>query len=339
MTDQPLTVLDQVVIASGRQPRSRVFAGVHLLPDGQLLVGYREGSDHLVTDDGAILTTRSADHGRTWSDPMAVFALPGWDCAGGNRSILLPDGSLLMFVFKARWCARENEPAERESHVLTTRSYDGGRTWNAFEGEVQLFDGWTEPYAHGKLLLTADGKWLLPVHGADSLGDTTYSTLSVSSDEGQSWTRRSVIARSGEINYYETDLVCLDNGRWVGVIRTNDPPFDSYRVFSDDDGLTWTDPQRTGFLGPTPRLFTLRSGALLCAYRDRDPQRPGVSVSVSRDDGLTWQYAGQLVPATDWNCGYPDMVRLPAGEIFCVYYTAYQDGDSQVRGLWLRDET
>ncbi len=340
MSNQPLTILDEVVIAAGRQPRSRVFAGVHLLQKGELLVGYREGTDHLVTDDGAIMMTRSADNGRTWSDPIAVFALPGWDCAGANRILQLEDGLLLMFVFQARWHrSGDNGSPQRETHVFATRSSDGGRTWSEFGPEVQLFDGWTEPYAHGELLLADDGNWLLPVHGADCVGDTTYSTLAASTDEGQTWSRRAVIAAAEGTNFYETDLIRLEDGRLLGVIRTDDSPFETFQAYSSDDGHSWTDPQSTGFRGPTPRLFRLRSGALLCAYRDRDPERPGVSYSMSENGSQEWRFAGRLYESIDWNCGYPDMVRLPSDEIFCVFYTAYRDGDSEIHGLWLRDET
>ena len=240
MSDQPITVLDRVVVASGGQPRSRVFAGVHVLPDGELLVGYREGSDHLMTDDGAIMMTRSVDIGRSWSDPSTIVAIPGWDCAGGNRILQLVDGQLLMFVFQARWRTEGNSTPERESHVLPTRSSDSGKTWSALGSELKLFQGWTEPYAHGKLMKSEDGSWLMPVHGADRVGSTTYSTLAASPDGGRTWNRRGVIAQAEGVNFYETDVLRLDDGRLLGAIRSDDPPFDTYQAYSSDEGLTWS---------------------------------------------------------------------------------------------------
>ena len=53
----------------------------------------------------------------------------------------------------------------------------------------------------------------------------------------------------------------------------------------------------TGFLGANIKLLRLRSGAILCAYRDEDPQRRGVSVSISDDGGEQWRFAGQLYAA------------------------------------------
>ena len=60
-----MKVTDRVLIAAGPEPRSRALAGVQLLPNGDLLVGYRLASrhpvgDHDMIDDGAVVTTRSS---------------------------------------------------------------------------------------------------------------------------------------------------------------------------------------------------------------------------------------------------------------------------------------
>ena len=76
----------------------------------------------------------------------------------------------------------------------------------------------------------------------------------------------------------------------------------------------------------------------MCAYRDRDPEQLGVSASITRDGGKTWAFAGQLYAGADWNCGYPGLVTLPSGELFCVYYSCYDNqGNLEVHGLFLRE--
>ena len=268
-----MKVIDRVLIAAGPEPRSRALAGVQLLPNGDLLVGYRLASrhpvgDHDMIDDGAVVTTRSSDGGRTWSEPRPVAALPGWDCSGGNRMVQTPDGTLVMFVMKAR---RVGSP---ESHVHPIRSTDGGLTWGPMGPEMSLFGGSTEPHAMDRALITSGGDWMLPVYGADEPGGATYAAVAFSPDMGRTWGGKVVVARSSDITFYEAAVTRMPDGRFMAVIRTQDPPFDSYVSHSADEGRTWTEPRALPFQGQTPFLFLLHSGAIACFYRDRDPQPP-----------------------------------------------------------------
>ena len=332
-----MKIIDRVIIAGGPEPRSRALAGVQLLPDGDLLVGYRLASrhpvgDHDMIDDGALVTTRSADCGRTWSEPRPVAAIPGWDCSGGNRMVQTPDGDLVMFVMKAR---RVGTP---ESHVHPIRSTDGGLTWGPMDEELALFGGFTEPHAMDRALVTSDGDWMLPVYGSDEPGGTTYAAVGFSHDMGMTWGRKSVVARSSKITFYEPAVTRLPDGRFMAVVRTQDPPFDSYLSYSSDEGCTWSEPLPIPFRGQTPFLFGLRYGAVACFYRDRDQQRPGVSVSVTKDCGKSWEYSAQVYQGTDWNCGYPSVVRLSDGHLFCVYYSCYQGFNSEVHGVYISED-
>ena len=332
-----MKVIDRVLIAAGPEPRSRALAGVQLLPNGDLLVGYRLASrhpvgDHDMIDDGAVVTTRSSDGGRTWSEPHPVAALPGWDCSGGNRMVQTPDAALVMFVMKAR---RVGSP---ESHVHPIRSTDGGLTWGPMGPEMSLFGGSTEPHAMDRALTTSGGDWMLPVYGADEPGGATYAAVAFSPDMGRTWGGKVVVARSSDITFYEAAVTRMPDGRFMAVIRTQDPPFDSYVSHSADEGRTWTEPRALPFQGQTPFLFLLHSGAIACFYRDRDPQRPGVSVSVTADGGENWTYAAQVYRGKDWNCGYPSAVRLPDGRLFCVYYGCYEGFNSEVHGVYITED-
>ena len=332
-----MRVLDRVLIAGGPEPRSRALAGVQLLPNGGLLVGYRLASrhpvgDHDMIDDGAVVTTRSTDGGRTWSEPHPVAALPGWDCSGGNRMVLTPDGELVMFVMKAR---RVGMP---ESHVHPIRSVDAGLTWGPLGQELTLFGAFTEPHVMGNALVTRDGDWMLPIYGADEPGGDTYAAVAFTSDMGRTWGNKTVVARSQKTIFYEPAITRMPDGRFMAVIRTQDPPFESYQSNSSDEGRTWTEPRPLPFQGQTPFLFQLRSGAIACFYRDRYPRRPGVSVSVTADGGAEWTYTAQVYQGTDWNCGYPSVVRLSDGRLFCVYYSCYEGYGSEVQGVYISED-
>lgn len=335
-----LKILSRIVIAGGNEPRSRALAGLQLLDNGELLVGYRYASNHPVgdhekIDDGTVLTTRSTDNGYTWSVPQAVAAIPGWDCAGGNRMIQTPDGHLMMFVFQAQRANRRHP----ESHVYPTSSIDSGHTWGSFGAEVALFPGWTEPHAIGCMPVLQDGRWMISVYGADSKDGPTYTGVAFSKDKGLTWDNLSIIAKSPDISFYEAAILQLARGPFIAVIRTQDPPFTSYFSRSEDEGQTWTEPTPLPFRGQTPFLFKLSNQSILCIYRDRDPTQPGVGASLTTDGGESWKYIGQIYSGSDWNCGYPAMVRLVDESLFCVYYSCYKQKNSEVHGVHLKITT
>ena len=283
-------------------------------------------------DDGAVVTTRSSDGGRTWSEPRPVAALPGWDCSGGNRMVQTPDGTLVMFVMKAR---RVGSP---ESHVHPIRSTDGGLTWGPMGPEMSLFGGSTEPHAMDRALITSGGDWMLPVYGADEPGGATYAAVAFSPDMGRTWGGKVVVARSSDITFYEAAVTRMPDGRFMAVIRTQDPPFDSYVSHSADEGPNLDGAPRAPLPGQTPFLFLLQLRRHRLLLRDRDPQRPGVSVSVTADGGENWTYAAQVYRGKDWNCSYPSAVRLPDGRLFCVYYSCYEGFNSEVHGAYLTED-
>ena len=330
-------ILNRVIIAGDKEPRSRALAGLQLLGNGDLLVGYRYASNHPVgnhekIDDGTVMTTRSTDNGYTWNTPRPVVAIPGWDCGGGNRIIQTPDGNLMMFVFQAR---RANLTYP-ESHVYPSLSVDSGHTWGPFGAEVTLFSQWTEPHAIGSMPILQDGRWMMSVYGADGSDSPTYTGVAFSSDKGLTWDNLSIIAKNPDISFYETAILQLAERRFLAVIRTETPPFTSYFSRSEDDAQTWTAPRPLPFQGQTPFLFELSHQSILCIYRDRDPTRPGVGASVTSDVGENWEYLGQIYSGLDWNCGYPAIVRLADGNLFCVYYSCYQQNNSEVHGVHLR---
>lgn len=339
-----IEIVDRVVVVGGTEPRSRALTGIQLLPNGDLLVGYRDGSDHLTTNDGVVMTVRSTDGGQTWEEPRPVVAIPGWDCAGGRSMVQTPDGGLLMYVFQAR---RSHDP---EVHVYAIRSFDNGHTWGQMAPELSIFSGWTEPNTSGRMHVLSDGRWMIPAYGADSVsgvsnptgvasdGTTSYSVVAFSNDQGDTWNHLATVARDPAISFHELSIARLDHGKFLAVVRTQDPPFTSYRSYSSDEGRSWTTPEPLPFVGQTPFLIELSSGAIMCAYRDRDPQRLGVSASITRDGGETWDFAGQLYAGTDWNCGYPGLLTLPSGELFCVYYSCYDSsGNSEVQAVFFRE--
>ena len=120
--------------------------------------------------------------------------------------------------------------------------------------------------------------------------------VSVSDGAGTSYTPPVIIAAAPDRNYSDTDLVRLTDGCFLAVSREHVTKESVFAV-SADEGATWTPIRPTGFKGANIKLYRLRSGLVLSAYRDEDPARRGVSCSVSADGGASWRFVGQLYVA------------------------------------------
>ena len=119
-----------------------------------------------------------------------------------------------------------------------------------------------------------------------------------------------------------------------------------FAVSADEGAHLDTDPADR-VQGRNIKLYRLRSGLVLCVYRDEDPARRGVSCSVSADGGASWRFVGQLYvadPAVEHRpghlCGYPDLSLACGDAVACVLHT-YPDaaGRVELHLLRLRDRT
>ena len=96
--------------------------------------------------------------------------------------------------------------------------------------------------------------------------------------------------------------------RWWGVLST-----------SDDDGLTWTKPERLpdGILGPIKnKPIRLADGSLLCPSSTEDPQL-GWRVTIERtpDLGKTWTRVGPLNDGKALAAIQPSFLTHPGGKL------------------------
>ena len=80
------------VIIDRRPGRYLSFPDVGLDRSGNLVVVYREADQHVANEASVLLARRSADAGRTWSEPEILNARHG-HCPRLTR---LPDGELVV---------------------------------------------------------------------------------------------------------------------------------------------------------------------------------------------------------------------------------------------------
>lgn len=212
----------------------------------------------------------------------------GFNWASSGR---LRDGSIKLVKFVPGPAAAPNKAT-----IPIASSTDLGNSWSVVNSTVRE-DKWKFDWyrvTHG-LMELGDGTLLQPVYAGGSMnGKQGYFIVVLqSSDQGRSWTQRSLMNTDGDSG--ELAIARTTDGRLLAVTRSNEGSGNQTRpmkqTWSTDDGLTWG-PQQT-FVPPKglpsegilPELTLQANGAMLLSYG-----RPNNNVAVSWDGtGEKWQ--------------------------------------------------
>lgn len=221
----------------------------------------------------------------------------------------------------------------------TRHSDDGGRSWSphaflpALPDHPDILPG-QRPFhggaVRGRAVETADGTILLTGYTHHPTGGAYASHLFASTDRGESWERRAVIAHDpeGKAGFCETALYLDGRGVLTAFHRTTGLDDHLATSRSDDQGHSWRPWRRHAVIGHPYDPCPLPDGRLLLCggYRHKpyglrarvyDPltQSPDDAPEILvRDDG----------PSPD--LGYPWATVLPDGRALVCAYIADADG-------------
>lgn len=337
LDDSPIAVTESRLLFrdDGDSVRQRNCASLIRLGSGRILLAFRLGTGPSRRNDGAIMLSFTDDDGASWSEPHPLYGYPGWDgvLMGGFAS--LPNGDVRLLLGRLRIDLDLGGPEPADGwYVAATTSRDGGETWSELGPEIRLFPCWTELYGASNPHPVAGDRLLWACQGTLERDAGWQAGVVFTGPGGDDFGAPVVIAAAPDRDYADLDVIRLEDGRFLAVIREMAAK-DSVFALSADEGRTWTAPRPTGFKGANIKLVRLRSGAVLCLYRDENPSCPGVGCSVS-DDGEHWRSIGQLYAAGSDRadepgapCGYPDVVALADGSLLGVLHT-YPDADGRV---------
>lgn len=345
--DGPLELIGAQTLFEARPIGRRSAASVvRVESSGRLLLCFSEVAGPALRNQAALMTSRSDDGGSTWSEPLPVFAYPGWFCLamGGMARVADDNIKLLLGRILIDMSIGGTEPMTGW-WVASSTTRDGGDTWSEPSPEIRLFPHWTELYGASNPHRLSDGRLLWAVMGTLGRDVGWHAGVSVSDPGGDVLGAPTIIAQADGRDYSDIDVVRLGDGRFLAVIREHQTRQSVWST-SADEGATWSPIRPTAFKGSNIKLFRLRSGAVVCAYRDEDPDQRGVSLSLTADGGETWTPLGQLYAAGPEAmhepgsvCGYPDLVDLGGGKVGAVLHSYPTADGIQLHWLRLRDRS
>lgn len=279
---------------------------------------------------GGIVYKRSSDGGLTWGE-----RLPTPSSWGGSREVptlhrvVAPNGVRRVVLFSGLYPIRMSV------------SEDDGHSWSElhpigdYGGIVAM--GAVERLKNGDYLafFHDDGRFL---HGGGAAGKFFVYQVR-SRDGGLTWSSPRVIATHPDAHLCEPGAIRSPDGQVLALLlRENSRKLNSFVIFSEDEGATWSEPRQlpgsltgdrhTGRYAPDGRLFI--------SFRDRTLESPTPGDWVgwvgTWEDlrlGREGQYRVRLADNTKGSdCAYPGVERLPDGTFVATTYGHWAAGEA-----------
>ncbi len=296
-----------------------------LLEDGKTMICvYPKGHGR-----GAVVMKRSDDAGLTWSERLPVPE--NWATSKETPTIhrvIDAEGTKRLIMFSGLYPIR------------MAVSEDDGITWTPLEpigdygGVVTMAS--VERLANGDYmaLFHDDGRFLR--NKGERVGFEVYKVIS--KDGGLTWGQPMVIAKHPTAHLCEPGLVRSPDGKQMAVLlRENSRKLNSFVIFSNDEGETWSEPRQVqGALTGDRHIGRYApDGRLVLTFRDTTLDSP------TKGDWVGWvgtyedivenregQYRLRLMDNQKGaDCAYPGFECLPDGTFVATTYGHWTEGE------------
>ena len=335
---------------------SCAFPGICQLHDGTLIASFKAAARKIpdnATDHAAAVF--SYDNGKTWSDPVELFAPPVVDGCNTTMRVAyfceIKPGDLLCVcnavdaTLEALPYYNEETEGLKKTFILFSHSYDNGKTWEPLQRlQVGKFYDMPLPLT-GAPFITKDGRIGVQFEVNKHYYATEYwvhnSAVIYSEDGGHTWGNEVVITDCPDIYYWDQRLSALPDGRVCDIFWTFDRNKGDYINIhyceSADGGKSFSALKDTGLVGQPGNVLQAVDGGLLAIYINRDAA-PVIRLAKSAD-GNVWedvltvfdfgknmkekQNAGMNDVWTEmgkFNIGHPFLHRLQDGNILAYFY-------------------
>lgn len=329
------------------------------LPNGDLLCCWFAGSDEGNADISIVISRLNAG-ASAWTLPVKLSDDP--TRSEQNPSLFLAPGGEIWAMYTAQTArtpeTREGFNLQFTAEIRRKISTDNGVTWGPSE---TMFDR-SGSFCRQKIQVLSSGRWIFGnwiCFPDETRNGSDITVFQLSDDQGETWRSVEMPNSAGRVhaNVLETApgrLVCLLRSRFADRV---------YRSVSEDNGETWTEPQKTVLRNNNSSISAVRlqSGGLCLIYNDVSfntdtsrtvwpHQRCPVTIAISEDEGVTWPWRRIVEPGEGfvgpWNDAnnrryeYPVIMQDSEGMLHCAYSwgTRRQIKYVEVTEAWVRGE-
>ncbi len=325
------------------------------LPNGDLLAAWFQGSGERQADDVRILGARLPKGADTWGPVFEMADTPGLpDC----NPVLFLDAQERVWLFWVAVMANQWETSLLKYRRADTWEGGGAPAWDwqdtivlkpggGFAGKIAAGfeaigydqDMWAEyalPYDRQLVEAAQDktkrrmgwmtrchvhtlpsGRIVLPLYSDGfNLGLIAYSD-----DDGATWQASAPIVGLGPI---QPAIVRKSDGTLVAYCRDSGPdPRRALVATSTDQGETWSTATDTELAASSAsvQIRALEDGRWLFVHNDTEEGRHRLALSVSKNEGATWEVARYLEdkPADSGSFAYPSIIQAADGVVHITY--------------------
>ena len=271
----PLEVIEARTLFADAPPGRRSAASmVRIESTGRLLMCFSHVIGVELRNQAALVVTHSDDDGATWAEPLALYAYPGWFCLamGGFARIADDDVKLMLGRILIDLSIGGTEPMTGW-YVASTTTRDGGESVVgplARDPIVPRVDRALRREQSASARPTAGSSGRSWGHAAATSAGTPGSVSATRTASTSSMP--TIIAEADGRDYSDIDVIRLDDGRFLAVVREHQTR-QSVTPIRADEGRTWSPIRPTPFLGSNIKLFraSLRGRRVCVPGRGPEP--------------------------------------------------------------------
>jgi hypothetical protein len=160
---------------------------------------------------------------------------------------------------------------------------------------------------------------------------------SISRDGGLTWGEPEIVTSHPDAHLCEPGIIRSPDGNQIALLlRENSRKYNSFVIFSDDEGLTWTEPRELpdSLTGDRHTARYAPDGRLFISFRDTKPGSSTwgdwvgwVGRYADIADSLDGQYRVRLMDnLVRADCAYPAIELLPDGTFVTTTYGHWTTG-------------